>query len=177
MKILVACEFSGIVRDAFIAKGHDAISCDIIPSEKSGPHIQDNVLNHLQGWDMIIAFPPCTYLAGSGAQWHYGTDQMWGAIDFTESLYEAPCNKVAIENPVGALSTFFMKPTQYIQPWQFGHTESKKTCLWLYGLPKLIPENIVENHGSRIHRLSSSCKRERSLTYPGIAKAMANQWG
>lgn len=178
MKVLIACEFSGRVRDAFIANGHDAISCDLIPTESPGPHIIGDVLNHLdKDWDLIIAFPPCTYLAVSGASWHYDTQEMHAAINFVKNIWNAPCNRLAIENPIGALSTWWYKPSQYIQPWEYGHGETKRTCLWIRNLPYLVPTNIVPGRNPRIHRMSGSWKRERSLTYPGIAKAMADQWG
>lgn len=177
MNILVGCEFSGTVRDAFIRRGHDAVSCDIIPSESPGPHIQDDILSHLEGWDMIIAFPPCTYLARSGASWHYQTPEMYEAIEFVNAIWNAPCPKLCIENPVGALSTHWFPPSQYIQPWEYGHGETKKTCLWHRSLPYLEPTNIVPGRVARIHHLGSTRKRERSLTYQGVADAMAEQWG
>lgn len=179
MRVLIACEFSGRVRDAFIARGHDAVSCDLMPTEAPGPHIQDDVLNHLEGWDQIIAFPPCTHLAACGAQWHYQTERTDDAIRFVYKLWNAPCTRLAIENPVGTLSKWWTKPSQYIQPWQYGHGETKKTCLWLRGLPLLKPTKIVEGREQRIWRMSESPTRshDRSLTYPGIAEAMAEQWG
>lgn len=178
MRILVACEFSGIVRDEFLKRGHDAVSCDLVPTESSGPHIQGDVLDHLEGWDMIIAFPPCTHLARSGAQWHWHTERTDDAIRFVIRLWNAPCPRVAIENPVGALSTWFAKPTQIIQPWMFGHGEVKTTCLWLKNLPRLKPTQVVEGRLQRVWRMPPGPTRQhdRSLTYPGIAKAMAQQW-
>lgn len=181
MRILVACEFSGIVRDAFIAKGHDAWSCDLLPSERPGQHIQGDVRNHLDdGWEMMIAFPPCTHLAVSGARWFKDKrKEQAGAIDFF--MWLANCNipKIAIENPIGVMSGEWRKPDQIIQPWQFGHGETKATCLWLKNLPKLEPTNIVEGREHRIHKMAPSPNRgkDRSRTYQGIAEAMAAQWG
>lgn len=180
MKVLVACEFSGIVRDAFKAKGHDAWSCDLLPTEQKGLHIRGDVLNILHyGWDLMIAHPPCTYLAVSGARW-FETKQVEQrkAIFFFMSLVEADIPKICIENPVGIMSTLWGKPDQYIQPWQFGHGETKKTCLWLKGLPALKPTNIVKGREARIHKMPPSKNRGklRSVTYQGIADAMAEQW-
>jgi len=167
------------VRDAFLAKGHDAISCDIIDSWAPGPHIKDDVLNHLnESWDMMIAFPPCTYLARSGSRFWWNTQEMENALDFVDSLMQAPIARIAVENPIGAISTYIKKPTQIIQPWQFGHGEIKRTCLWLKGLPKLKPTNIVEGRHPRSHNMSDTWYRAavRSITYDGIAQAMADQW-
>lgn len=181
MNILIACEFSGIVRDAFIRKGHNAVSCDLLPTEKPGPHIIGDVMEHLEdGWDMMIAFPPCTHLAVSGARWFKDKkEEQKKAIEFFLALVNAPIPKIAIENPVGIMSTRYRKPYQIIQPWQFGHGETKATCLWLQNLPKLEPTNIVEGRENRIHRMSPGPNRgkERSRTYQGIADAMAKQWG
>lgn len=181
-RVLVACEYSGRVRDAFIRKGHDAVSCDILDTDSPGPHIKGDILDCLHdGWDMMIAFPPCTHLASSGARWFAekrrdGRQQ--AAVEFVRTLLGAPIDKIALENPIGILSTEIRKPDQIIQPWQFGHGETKATCLWLKGLPKLEPECIVEGREARIHKLSPSKDRAklRSLTYQGIADAMANQW-
>lgn len=181
MKVLIACEFSGIVREAFRLRGHDAWSCDLLPSEIKGQHIQDNVLKHLhEGWDMMIVHPPCTHLAVSGARWFAGKEkERWEAIKFFMEIALCDVPKVAIENPIGIMSTVYRKPDQIIQPWQFGHGETKATCLWLKGLPKLVPTNIVEGREQRIHHMSPSVNRgkERSRTYQGIADAMASQWG
>lgn len=181
MKVLIACEFSGVVREAFAAKGHDAWSCDLLPSEKPGNHIQGNVLDILdKGWDLIIAHPPCTYLAVSGARWWENrVQEQEKALDFVRLLMNAPCEKIAIENPVSKISTAIRKPDQIIQPWQFGHGETKTTCLWLKGLPKLTTTNIVTGRDNRIHKMPPSANRgkERSRTYQGITLAMANQWG
>jgi hypothetical protein len=181
MKILVACEFSGIVRDAFAEKGHDAWSCDLLETESPGNHIQGDVLEVLEdGWDLMVAHPPCTHLASSGARWWADRPgEQLKAIEFFEALYHAPINKIAIENPVGVMSTVFRPPDQYIQPWQFGHGETKKTGLWLKNLPSLRATNVVDGREARIHRMPPSKDRakERSLTYSGIAKAMAEQWG
>jgi hypothetical protein len=188
MNILVACEFSGIVRDAFIAKGHNAISCDLLPTEQPGPHIQDNVLNHLNdGWDLMIAHPPCTNLACVGRnhfkeKWKDG--RCTAALEFVFELMTSKIPRYCIENPVGLISTNIMKPSQIIQPWMFGHEEQKTTCLWLYNLPKLQPTKIVGlpldiNKRKRIFRgqIRNNWSKIRSITYQGIAKAMAEQWG
>ena len=181
MNILLACESSGLVRDAFIERGHDAISCDILPSERPGPHLQCDVREVLgDGWDMMIAFPPCTDLAVSGARWFADKEmEQAAALDFVAELFDAPILRKAIENPVGIISTRFHKPAQIIQPWEHGHGETKATCLWLEFLPLLQPSNIVEGREHRIHNMPPSPDRgrERSRTYPGIAAAMAKQWG
>lgn len=145
MKILVACEYSGVVRDAFIARGHEAISCDILPTEKEGPHYLGNVLDILHdGWDVMIAHPPCTHLAVSGAKWFkYKQKEQEEALGFVQVLLDAPIEKICLENPVSVISSKIRKPDQIIQPWQFGHTATKTTCLWLKNLPKLVPTNIV----------------------------------
>jgi hypothetical protein len=181
VRILIACEYSGRVRDAFIAKGHDAVSCDILPSESHGPHLNCDVLQVLHdGWDLMIAHPPCTHLAVSGARWFADKIQeQRAAIEFFMKLANAPIQKIAIENPVGIMSSKWRKPDQYIQPWQFGHGETKKTGLWLKGLPHLVPTNVVDGRENKIHRMPPSADRWklRSLTYQGIADAMAEQWG
>jgi len=185
MKILVACEESQTVCKAFRAKGHEAYSCDIDTCSGDHPewHLQQDVLPLLeQDWDMILAFPPCTHLAVSGAAWFEqkrkdGRQQE--GIDFFMKFTNLKCPKVMIENPVGIMSTKWRKPDQIIQPWQFGHGETKATCLWLKGLPKLVPTNIVEGRVQRLHYLPPSPDRSklRSKTYQGIADAMAEQWG
>ncbi len=181
MNILVACEFSGVVRDAFRAKGHNAISCDLEPSEKPGPHYQGDVRDILTNqWDMLIAFPPCTHLCVSGARWFAEKrEQQEQALEFVHYLMNAPVKRIAIENPIGIISTRIRKPDQIIQPWMFGHGETKTTCLWLKGLPPLFAMEIAQGNVARIHRMSPSPIRakERSRTYPGIAVAMAEQWG
>lgn len=181
MRILIACEYSGRVRDAFIAKGHDAISCDILPSEAPGPHLNCDVRQVLHDdWDLMIAHPPCTHLAVSGARWFADkTQEQQAAIEFFMTLANAPIPKIAIENPVGIMSSKWRKADQYIQPWQFGHGETKKTGLWLKGLPHLMPTNVVDGRENKIHRMPPSADRWklRSLTYQGIADAMAEQWG
>jgi hypothetical protein len=181
VKVLIACEFSGIVRDAFIALGHEAVSCDLLPTERPGTHIQGDVLAILDdGWDLMIAHPPCTYLAASGARWWWKRrDEQALATEFVLMLAEAPVPRIAIENPIGALSRAWRKPDQIIQPWQYGHGETKATCLWLKGLPLLTPTNIVGGREERVHRMSAGPNRwrERSRTLPGIAAAMAAQWG
>jgi hypothetical protein len=181
MKVLVACEFSGIVRDAFIARGHDAVSCDLLPTEKPGPHIQDDVFNHLSdGWDMMIFCWPCTNMAVSGARWFKDkAEEQRRDVEAFIKLMECDIPRIAGENPVGVLSTKYRKPDQIIQPWQFGHGETKATCLWLKNLPLLQPTNIVEGRTARVHREPPGPDRwkNRSRTYQGIADAMADQWG
>jgi hypothetical protein len=182
MKVLIACEFSGIVREAFKAKGHDAYSCDLLPSEiPSKNHIQDDVLNVINdNWDLMIAHPPCTHLAVSGARWFKDKIQeQKDALNFVKALMNAPIEKIAIENPISVISSKIKKPSQIIQPWQFGHGETKATCLWLKNLPLLLPTEIVEGREPRIHKMPPSANRgkERSKTYQGIANAMAEQWG
>lgn len=181
MKVLVACEFSGVVRDAFKKRGHDAWSCDLLPSEAPGNHLQTDVLSLLDsGWDLMIAHPPCTHLAVSGARWFKEKqEEQKEALDFVRALLDAPISKIALENPVSIISSRVRKPDQIIQPWQFGHGETKATCLWLKGLPKLVPTNIVSGREARIHRMAPSPDRwkERSKTFTGIAEAMVEQWG
>ena len=184
MKVLVACEYSGIVRDAFTSKGHDAWSCDILPTESPGNHFQGDILEHLnKGWDLMIAHPPCTHLAVSGARWFTEGRKPWSlqieALDFVRKLLAAPINKIALENPVSVISTKIKKPTQIIQPYQFGHAERKSICLWLKNLPKLNPTKVVSGREQRIWKMPPSKNRSklRSLFYTGIAKAMADQWG
>ena len=181
MNVLVACEFSGIVRDAFENKGHKATSCDLLPTERFGEHIQGNIHHHLdEGWDLMIAHPPCTHLAVSGARWFKDKQQeQKEAIAFFMALINAPIPKICVENPVSIMSRVYRKPDQIIQPWMFGHGETKATCLWLKNLPKLQPTNIVEGRTPRVHYESPGPNRwkNRSRTYQGIADAMADQWG
>lgn len=183
MRILVACEFSGIVREAFRKRGHDAWSCDLLLSENDNHyHFQDDVrvVWAMWTWDMMIAFPPCTHLAVSGARWFKGKQQEQAeALTFIRLLMDAPIHRIAIENPIGVISTSIRKPDQIIQPWQFGHGEVKATCLWLKGLPLLQSTNIVEGRTPRVHREPPSQDRwkNRSRTSQGIADAMAEQWG
>jgi site-specific DNA-cytosine methylase len=181
MKVLVACEYSGTVRDAFLAAGHIALSCDLLPSDAPGPHLQGDVREVLEmGWDLMIAHPPCTHLAVSGARWfHLKQQEQQEALRFVRMLLEAPIPRIALENPVSIISSRVRKPDQTIQPWQFGHGETKATCLWLKNLPPLEPTNIVDGREARIHRMPPSPTRwkERSKTYQGIAEAMAQQWG
>lgn len=193
MRVLVACEFSGTVRDAFRARGHDAWSCDLLPTETPGPHYQGDVLAVLgEGWDLMIAHPPCTYLASSGLHWNRRRPERQAltdaAVAFVAQLLAAPIPRIAVENPIGALSTRVRKPDQIIQPWQFGHDASKATCLWLHGLPLLTPTDVLpggkqarraNQTPSGQNKLGPSADRwkQRSLTYPGIAAAMADQWG
>lgn len=200
LNVLIACEFSAKVRNAFIAKGHDAWSCDLLATEgRAGNHITGNVLNVLDGylpkgcvsvfnfnepmfrkWDLMIAHPPCTYLAVSGARWFKDRQQeQEEALTFVRKLLDADIPRIALENPVSVISTRIRKPDQIIQPWMFGHGETKATCLWLKNLPKLRPTNIVSGRETRIHYASPGPNRwkERSRTLQGIADAMADQWG
>lgn len=183
MRLLVACEESGEVRRAFRALGHDAYSCDLIEAADNSPHhIQDDALRviHREQWDMLIAFPPCTHLCVSAARWFSKKRaQQEEAIEFVRALMLAPIDRIAIENPVEILSTRIRKPDQVLQPWQFGHGETKATCLWLQNLPTLTPTNVVDGREPRVHMMSPGPNRarERSKTYAGIAKAMAEQWG
>ena len=189
MKVLVACEYSGIVRDAFTIKGHDAWSCDILPTDNpNGNHYEGDVKDILYNdWDLIIAHPPCTYFANSGVRWLYEKPNRWAELDkaaeFFNLFLDHPCERVAIENPVIHKHALKLinnrKYTQTIQPFQFGHGESKRTCLWLKGLPNLKPTDIVEGREQRVWKLPPSKDRWklRSTTFQGIAAAMANQWG
>lgn len=202
LKVLVACEFSGIVRDAFSARGANAWSCDLLPSERVGNHIQRNVIDVLDDdWDLMIAHPPCTYLANSGVRWLYGGKgtkrdiERWARMDrsarFFRVLLNAPIPKVAVENPIMhryGRAIIGEGPMQIIQPWQYGHRETKATCLWLRGLPMLAPTNIVgpvptdlveRRKWARVHCEPPSLDRwkNRSRTYEGVAAAMAVQWG
>ena len=180
LRVLVACEYSGSVRDAFAALGHDAMSCDLLPSDKPGNHYQGDVREILdEGWDVMIAHPPCTHLAVSGARWFKDkAREQAEALDFVRLLLSAPIPKIALENPVSIISSKIRKPDQVIQPWQFGHGETKATCLWLKNLPKLKPTNIVEGREGKVWKMPPSPGRWklRSLTYSGIARAMAEQW-
>lgn len=185
MKILVACEESQAVAIEFRNHGHEAYSCDIIDCSGGHPewHLKGDVRGYLaENWDMIIAFPPCTDLAVSGARWFpekRADGRQQSSIAFFLLFAHHPCEKVAIENPVGIMSSIYRKPNQIIQPWQFGHGETKATCLWLKGLPALVPTKIVEGREQRIWKMPPGPDRakERSKTFPGIAKAMAEQWG
>jgi hypothetical protein len=181
MRVLVACEFSGVVRDAFAALGHDAWSCDVIPSETPGQHYQGDVRDFLEaGWDLLIAHPPCTHLAVSGARWFKGREKEQAeALDFVRKLMDAPIAHVCVENPVGVISSKIRKPDQIIQPWQFGHGETKATCLWLRNVPRLVPTLLVPGREPRVHHESPGKERwkNRSRTLQGIADAMAAQWG
>ena len=181
MRVLVACEFSGVVRDAFAAAGHDAWSCDLLPSETPGQHCQGDVREMLgDRWDLLIAHPPCQHLSVSGARWFRDKrDQQAHGLGFVLQLAAAPVQCIAIENPVSILSTHWRPPDQVLQPWQFGHGETKATCLWLKNLPRLRATQIVEGREARVHHLPPSEHRwrERSRTYTGLAEAMAAQWG
>jgi len=183
MKVLIACEESQEVCKAFRLLDHEAYSCDVLPCSGGHPewHIQDDVLKHLDGWDIVIAFPPCTNLSVSGARWfkEKRKDGRQGkSVDFFEMFTKLEC-KWAIENPIGIMSTIYRKPDQIIQPWQFGHGETKATCLWLRMLPKLKPTLLVDGREQRIWKMAPGPERSknRSKTYNGIAKAMARQWG
>jgi len=189
MNVLVACEFSGVVRDEFRKRGHSAWSCDLLPCESSPLfHIQGDALQAIKdgrptdgaAWDLLIAHPPCTHLAVSGARWFKDKAQeQAAALDFVRMLLAAPVPYIALENPVSIISSRVRKPDQIIQPWQFGHGETKATCLWLKNLPLLVPTNIVGGRVARIHKMppSPNRSRERSRAYTGIADAMAEQWG
>lgn len=183
LKVLVACEYSGTVRDAFILAGHDAMSCDLLPTDVPGPHYQGDVRDVIHGcWDLMIAHPPCTHLSVSGAR-HFDMKKLDGrqqsAISFFMLLAKADIPMIAVENPVCIMSSIWRKPDQVIQPWQFGHGETKATCLWLKGLPKLEATNIVEGREAKVHKMPPSADRWklRSVTYAGIAAGMAQQWG
>ena len=191
MRVLIACEYSGTVRDAFLARGHDAMSCDLLPTDVEGPHYQGDVFDIINdGWDLMIAHPPCTHLAVSGAM-HFAKKKASGvqdaALQFVRELMNAPIPKICIENPISIISSRIRKPDQIIQPWQFGHMEQKTTCLWLKNLKPLTPTVIVydemmklpKNVRERMHYLPPSENRWklRSKTYQGIANAMADQWG
>lgn len=201
MKILIACEYSGRVRDAFIKRGHYALSCDLLPTERTGPHYRGNIFDVLyDGWDLLIAFPPCTYLCSSGLHWNKRTpgraEKTIQALGFVQKLLDAPIPKIALENPIGCISTKIRKYNQIIQPYQFGEDASKQTCIWLKNLPLLQPTNIIagrvvgENkRGKPIFRWANQTDsgqnkigpsenrwKIRSITYTGIADAMANQW-
>jgi hypothetical protein len=204
MRVLVACEFSGAVRDAFIRGGHDAMSCDLLPNETLGPHYQGSVMDILgDGWDLMVAHPPCTYLTLTGNKWfrpefaeRFPTrhQDRADAVEFFMALVSAPIPKIAIENPIGIMSSRYRKPNQIIQPWQYGHETTKATCLWLKGLPNLMPTNIVSKgevvvskSGNRMSRwyyetsmlpLKNGIRaKARSVTFQGIADAIADQWG
>jgi len=182
MRVLVGCEYSGRVRQAFRNQGHDAWSCDLLESEdNSAFHIQGDILTVLaNAWDLGIFHPPCTHLAVSGSRWFkHKLQEQADALDFVQTLLNAPITKIALENPISVISSYIRKPTQIIQPWQFGHGETKATCLWLKNLPKLVPTNVVSGREARVHRMAPGPNRwkERSRTYTGIAEAMAMQWG
>ena len=191
MRVLVACEYSGTVRDAFLALGHDALSCDLLPTDAPGPHYQGDVRDVLgESWDLMIAHPPCTHLAVSGAKWFdKKKSQQEEALNFVRLLLGAPVPRIALENPVSIISSRIRKPDQIIQPWQHGHEATKTTCLWLKGLPNLQPTNIVGKGARHVTKSGKSLPewynlppsedrwKLRSATFPGIARAMAEQWG
>jgi len=196
MRVLIACEYSGRVRDAFLAAGHDALSCDILPTDVSGPHYQGDVRDIINdGWDLMVAHPPCTYLSVSGMHWTTrglrDPQLTEDALDFVRLLLDAPIERIALENPVSVISSRIRKPDQIVNPYEFGHDASKKTCLWLKNLPCLTPTNMIEPRmingrkrwgnqtDSGQNKLAPSADRWkiRSETYEGIAAAMASQWG
>ena len=190
MRVLIACEYSGAVRDGFIKKGHEAVSCDILPTDVPGPHYEGDIFDIINdGWDLMIAFPPCTHLAVSGAK-HFAKKREDGrqqqGIDFFMKMINANIPKIAVENPVGIMSSIYRKPDQIIQPWQFGDQAQKTTCLWLKGLPLLKHTNIVDKgefyispSGKKLPKWYSDNKyaKVRSKTFQGIADAMSEQWG
>lgn len=185
MRVLVGCEYSGVVRDAFNRAGHDAMSCDLLATESPGPHYQGDLFDVIDyPWDLAIFHPPCTHLSVSGSR-HFEAKRMDGrqqsAVSFFMRLVRQSAHipMVAIENPVCIMSSLWRKPDQILQPWQYGHGETKATCLWLKGLAPLVPTNVVEGRENRVHRMPPSPDRwkARSKTYPGIAEAMAAQWG
>ena len=183
MRVLIACEYSGVVRDAFLGGGHEAMSCDLLPTDAPGPHYQGDVKDVLDyPWDLMIAHPPCTDLSVSGAR-HFAAKKMDGrqqaSASFFMMLAKSNIPMIAIENPICIMSSLYRKPDQVVQPWMFGHGETKATSLWLKGLPKLIPTNIVEGREQRIHKMPPSADRWklRSVTFQGIAQALADQWG
>lgn len=183
-RVLVACEYSGRVRESFRSIGWDAWSCDLLDTEQPGQHIRGDCLElaYGGGWDLMVCHPPCTDLAVSGAR-HFPAKRADGrqqrALDFVRKLLDAPIPRIALENPISIISTAIRRPDQIIQPWQFGHGETKATCLWLKGLPVLRPTNVVEGRSSVVHRMPPGPDRwkNRSRTYQGIADAMASQWG
>ncbi|MCW8965676.1 MAG: DNA cytosine methyltransferase [Candidatus Pacearchaeota archaeon] len=181
MNVLVACEFSGRVREAFTQSGHYAVSCDLLDTDIPGEHYQGDVLDIVNdGWDLMVAHPPCTHLAVSGARWFKDKiEEQKQALEFVRQLLNANIPRIALENPVSVISSKIRKPDQIIQPWQFGHGETKATCLWLKDLPRLEPTKIVDGRQPKVHHMPPSSDRWklRSLTYQGIATAMANQWG
>jgi hypothetical protein len=181
MRVLVACEYSGVVRDAFTARGHSAMSCDLLDTEKPGLHYKGDVTNILNdGWDLMICHPPCTHLAVSGARWFREKQKEQAeALEFVELLLNAPIHQICLENPISIISSRIRKPDQIIQPWQYGHGETKATCLWLKNLPLLKPTDIVEGREARVHKMPPGPNRwkERSRTFQGIANAFAEQWG
>ena len=183
MRVLVACEYSGRVRDAFIRRGHDAMSCDLLPTEVPGPHHQGPVEDVLyDGWDLMVAHPPCTHLAVSGSR-HFerkiADGSQAAALDFVRLLMDAPIDRWCIENPVSVISSAIRPPDQIIQPWEYGHGEVKATCFWLKNLPRLRPTEYAEGREERVHKMPPGPDRwkERSRTFEGVAEAMGDQWG
>jgi hypothetical protein len=179
VRVLVACEFSGVVRDAFRALGHDAISCDLLPTEVPGPHYQGDVRDVLgDGWDLAVCHPPCTHLTRAGDRWYRNSPERAAAVAFVELLWAAPIPRIAVENPRG-LDRHWRRADQVVQPRMFGHGETKATCLWLKHLPPLLATDVVEGREPRIHFMAPGPNRwkERSRTLAGVAAAMATQWG
>ena len=191
MRVLIACEYSGTVRDAFLRAGHDVLSCDLLPTDSPGPHYQGDVRDILaDGWDLMIAHPPCTHLAVSGARWFKDKQvEQAEALDFVRLLLDAPIPRIALENPVSVISSRIRKPDQIIQPYEHGHEATKTTCLWLKGLPHLVPTALVGKGARHVTKSGKSLPewynlppsadrwKIRSATFPGIAAAMAAQWG
>lgn len=185
--IVIGCEYSGVVRDAFLHQGHDAMSCDLLPTDVKGPHYTGDMFECIKALsilgiriDLLIAHPPCTHLAVSGSRWFKDKAvEQKEALDFVRKILELPIPRIALENPISVISSHIRKPDQIIQPWQYGHGETKATCLWLKNLPKLTPTDVVSGREQRIHRLPPTPDRWklRSKTYQGIADAMAKQWG
>jgi len=188
VKVLIACEFSGIVRDAFIKEGHEAVSCDILSSDRPGPHIQGNVLNHLmEDWDLMIAHPPCKYICAGGNNWlNRRPDLDWRgnrekAAEFFMQLINAPIDKIAVENPIGCMNSRYRKPNQIVRPWMFGHEYKKDICLWLKGLKKLEATRIIEPPYKKLdfwsNKRNPNGRSLKSITFQGMADAMVKQWG
>jgi hypothetical protein len=181
MRVLIGCEFSGVVREAFRVRGHDAWSCDLLPSEQPGPHMEGDVRALLaDGWDLALFFPPCTYLANSGARWWAARQvEQQEALAFVRCLLDAPIPRIALENPEGKIGSAIRTHDQLIHPWEYGEEEEKKTCLWLKNLPYLQPTKLMAKREQKVWRMGASKRRaqDRSRTYPGIAEAMAAQWG
>lgn len=179
-RVLIACEFSGIVRDAYLTRGHDAVSCDLLDTERPGPHHVGSVLDIIDdGWDLMIAHPPCTHLAVSGARWFKDRQvEQAEALEFVQALLDAPIPRIALENPVSVIATRIRPPDCYSQPWEHGHGETKRTCWWLKNLPPLRPSNVVDGRANHVwlHGETKDRWKNRSRTLPGVAEAIADQW-